>query len=103
VPFSWAAVPEATYYNLQLHRDGTKVFEAWPALPSLTFVPSPQGARPELEPALLRWYPEDGSTLPAGTYRWYVWAGFGERAEVRYGELHKQGSLRVDARGVTTR
>jgi len=102
VSLGWPAVPDATYYNLQLHHGANKVFEAWPALPMLAIMPTPQDGRRELTPTLHRWYLGDRNMLAAGVYRWYVWAGFGARTDVRYGELYKQGTLRIDARGATT-
>jgi hypothetical protein len=33
-----------------------------------------------------------------GTYRWFVWAGFGPRAEVKYGPLLGQRSFLVRRR-----
>jgi hypothetical protein len=69
----WAAVKGATYYNLQIVR-GRKVLSAWPVQSSFrlrrtwTF----NGRRYRLRP---------------GTYRWYVWPGFGRISASRYGRL----------------
>jgi hypothetical protein len=70
----WEAVPKATYYNVQLFRDGKKVLTAWPAATSLRLERSWRfgGQVQRLEP---------------GRYRWYVWPGFGKRAADKYGKL----------------
>ncbi len=70
----WEAVPEATYYNVQLFRDGKKVLTAWPAATSLRLERSWRfgGQTQRLEP---------------GRYRWYVWPGFGKRAASTYGKV----------------
>ena len=70
----WEAVPKATYYNVQLFRDGKKVLTAWPAATSLRLERSWRfgGQVQRLEP---------------GRYRWYVWPGFGKRAAGKYGKL----------------
>ena len=70
----WEAVPKATYYNVQLFRDGKKVLTAWPAATSLRLEGSWRfgGQVQRLEP---------------GRYRWYVWPGFGKRAAGQFGKL----------------
>jgi hypothetical protein len=70
----WRAVSRATYYNVQLYRAGRKVLTSWPARPSLQL--------------RVRWKFNgrlDG--LKPGTYRWYVWPGYGPAAQRRYGRL----------------
>ena len=70
---TWAAVPEATYYNVQLIR-GRKVLSAWPARPQLRLRRS--------------WvYAGRRYRLSAGRYRWYVWPGVGPRRAGHYGRL----------------
>ena len=70
---AWTPVSGARYYNIQLVR-GTKILSVWPHRPrfrlprSWTFA----GNRYHLTP---------------GTYRWYVWPGYGRRAASRYGRL----------------
>lgn len=70
---AWRAVPKATYYNLQLYRDGRKILTIW--LSSRSF-------------QLQRSWTFDRRTyrLTPGRYRWYVWPGFGPRSAVRYGK-----------------
>jgi hypothetical protein len=68
----WTPVRGASYYNVQLYRAGIKVFSEWPARAGLR---------------LPRAWRLDGRRyrLRSGTYRWYVWPGFGRPAEARYG------------------
>ena len=71
IVFRWAGVRKATYYNLQLWRGTRKVLCVWPAAARVR-LSSPwsyRGRRYRLSP---------------GTYRWYVWPGFGSRTEARY-------------------
>ena len=69
----WSAVPRATYYNVQIFRNGKKVLSAWPTSTSFR---------------LARTWKFDGrtQTLSPGRYRWYVWPGFGARSDGRYGK-----------------
>jgi hypothetical protein len=69
----WNAVPRATYYNVQVFRNGKKILTAWPGSTSFR---------------LARTWRFDGRTqhLTPGRYRWYVWPGFGPRSEGRYGK-----------------
>jgi hypothetical protein len=70
----WRAVGNATYYNVQLFRNGKKVLTAWPRSRSLKLSSS---------------WRFEGRThrLSPGRYRWYVWPGFGPRSASRYGKL----------------
>jgi hypothetical protein len=69
----WSPVPRATYYNVQLFRNGKKVLTAWPKSTSFR---------------LARTWKFEGrtQTLSPGRYRWYVWPGFGARSEADYGK-----------------
>ena len=70
----WTAVPKATYYNVQLYRDGRKILTLWPSATSLRLRSS--------------WtYAGRGYRLTPGVYRWYVWPGLGPRSANRYGKL----------------
>jgi hypothetical protein len=68
---TWTRVKGATYYHVQVLR-GTRVLAAWPTTTTLqlkrTWVMN--GRRFRLRP---------------GTYRWYVWPGYGRVSAVRYG------------------
>jgi hypothetical protein len=70
----WRAVPAARYYNVQLFRGTTKVLSMWPVHAHLRLRPAWRyaGVRRRLAP---------------GIYRWFVWPGFGRRAQKRYGAL----------------
>ena len=68
----WTRVHGATYYNVQLRRDGEKVLSRWPRSPRLQL--------------LERWRFEDGvRRLAPGRYQWDVWPGYGRRTDARYG------------------
>ena len=70
----WAAVPKASYYNVQLFRGRQKVLSIWPAGTSLKLSKS--------------WsYEGRDFTLTPGRYRWYVWPGVGNRDQARYLKL----------------
>jgi hypothetical protein len=71
---AWSSVPRATYYNVQVFRNGKKILTAWPTRESLR---------------LQRTWKFEGKAqrLAPGRYRWYVWPGFGQRAASNYGKL----------------
>ena len=70
----WAKVTRATFYNVQLWRNGRKILSRWPTRPAY-----------ELR---MRWrYGGGVRTLRDGTYQWYVWPGFGDRQRGRYGGM----------------
>jgi hypothetical protein len=71
---AWYAKPGASYYNVQLFRNGAKVLSAWPTRPTFT-LPSSWTFRGRPQKLL------------AGTYRWYVWPGHGAPSAARYGPL----------------
>jgi hypothetical protein len=78
----WLPVDAASYYNVQLFRGNAKILSAWPAKPALLLRKS--------------WkYNGRSYKLTADTYRWYVWPGFGPRADVNYGDLLGQSSFTV--------
>lgn len=76
---TWRRVSGAKYYNLQLFRVSasgarTKVLSSWPVKPQLRLRKS--------------WrYAGRSQRLTAGSYEWYVWAGFGARAAENYSPL----------------
>ena len=74
---TWTPVRGATYYNVQLYRQGAKVLSMWPAHARLQ---------------LPRNWRFDGHRyrLRPGRYRWFVWPGFGKRSAGRYG--HRIGA-----------
>jgi hypothetical protein len=77
----WHAIAHARYYNVQVFRGSRKVLSAWPTRPGLH---------------LHRAWSFNGHRykLRRGSYRWYVWPGFGSRSAHRYGALIGRSSFR---------
>jgi hypothetical protein len=82
---AWTPVRHSTYYNVQLYRDGRKVFSLWPS-------------HPELVLSLSWTFSRHRYALKPGRYRWYVWPGFGSRQSARYGSLIGAGMFVVARR-----
>ena len=82
---AWAGLPDASYYNVQLWRNGAKILSAWPVKTRL---------------ALRRQWSYDGRvrTLSPGLYRWYVWPGLGDRTAKDYGPVLGMQSFRITRR-----
>jgi hypothetical protein len=78
----WAPDAAADYYNLQLFRNGVRIFASWPTATLFTLERSwkYQGRR---------------YILAAGRYEWYVWPGFGPRKDANYGTLLGVRSFRI--------
>jgi HYR domain len=70
----WTSVRSATYFNLQLWRDGRKILSAWPSRSAFRL------------PAKWR-YSGTAYSLRSDRYRVYVWPGFGLKSAVDYGRL----------------
>jgi hypothetical protein len=68
----WKPVKRAAYYNVQLFRGKRKLLSRWPTAAQLQLDGS---------------WRFDGQRrrLASGRYRWFVWPGYGKRAERRYG------------------
>ena len=91
--FAWARDPKASYYNFQLFLGGTlllqsttaeprKILSTWTTGPSLNF------KNP--------WKWEGKSyKIAKGTYTWYVWPGYGARANVKYGPLMGPATFQI--------
>jgi hypothetical protein len=88
----WQPRPRATYYNVQLWlvRTGgqqqaakpVKVLSAWPSTPRLKLN--------------ARWvYLGKTYRLVPGSYRWFVFPGFGKRSQAQYGALVGQSAFTV--------
>ncbi|HEX6010825.1 MAG TPA: hypothetical protein VFY87_03275 [Geminicoccaceae bacterium] len=78
----WTPVRRASYYNVQLFRDGRKILSAWPGR-----------TRFRLK---REWsYAGRRHRLARGTYQWYVWPGYGARSDRRFGRLIGQHALRL--------
>jgi len=79
---AWVRVNGASYYNVQVSRNGRKVLSAWPT-------------RNRLKLSRTWAFAGRRQRLAPGTYRWYVWPGFGPQRESRYGQLLGEGSFVV--------
>jgi hypothetical protein len=78
---AWKPVPKATYYNVQLWRKG-RILSLWPRGTSVR-LPN-------------RWkYNGRRYRLTDGRYRWYVFPGYGRRADKRFGKLLGSSSFVV--------
>ena len=80
--FRWRAIQKASYYNIQLWRDGRKLLTTWPRTPKFRLPASwtNRGHRYE---------------LTRGYYTWFVWPGFGPLAKGRYGDLAGHAQFRA--------
>jgi hypothetical protein len=67
----WGAVRGATYYNVQLFRGSKRILALWPS-----------GHQVGL-PTAWKWAGKR-YRLGRGLYRWYVWAGIGQRSFANY-------------------
>jgi hypothetical protein len=68
---SWPARPGASYYHVQLFRNGKRILAAWPLTTQL------------LLHARWQWAGRRYRLAPA-QYTWFAWAGFGARAAAHY-------------------
>jgi hypothetical protein len=78
----WRKITRASYYNVQLFRKGKKVLSAWPT-------------KPQYQLKRVWRYRGKRHRLVAGTYWWYIWAGYGHRSEHRYGKLLGRRSFTI--------
>lgn len=78
----WTKVASATYYNVQLYRNGHKIMSVWPHSSVLRLTRD--------------WkYKGVGYRLTAATYQWFVWPGFGALASAHYGNLIGQRTFTI--------
>jgi hypothetical protein len=78
----WTTVRKATYYNVQVWRNGRKILSRWPLRSSLQLRST--------------WrYRGHTYRLAAARYTVYAWPGFGRPAAARYGSLLGTTSFRV--------
>lgn len=78
---AWLSVEGATYYNVQLWR-GARILSTWP-----------KGTSFQLRRSWT--YGGRRYRLTRGRYQWYVWPGYGRRAEKRFGRLIGSSSFVV--------
>jgi hypothetical protein len=81
----WTRVRDATYYNVQLFRNGRKILSAWPK-------------RPQLQLREKWRFRGRRHRLVDGRYQWYVWPGVGPRSARKYGERIGARSFVLDRR-----
>jgi hypothetical protein len=78
----WEGLKRATYYNVQLYRGTHKVLTRWPRTEQL-----------QLEET---WrFAGVRRRLKEGNYTWFVFPGFGERSERRFGKLLGKSTFKV--------
>jgi hypothetical protein len=82
--FAWRAVEGADYYNIQFWRNGKRL-SAWPVKAQFVLRSSWR-----FEGKVRR--------LAPGTWRVFVWPGFGDKADADYGELHVDATFVVRRR-----
>jgi hypothetical protein len=70
----WSAVRGATYYNVQLFRGSKRILALWPSRHQVGL------------PTTWKWAGKR-YRLSQGRYRWYVWAGMGQRSFANYKTL----------------
>ena len=79
---AWDAAAGASFYNVQLHRNGVKVLSTWPKAATLRVGRT--------------WrYAGKAQLLAPGRYRWYVWGARGTRQQPKYGKLLGSSSFVV--------
>ena len=91
---AWRPVAEADYYNVQLFRDSGKALTgSFLSTAQKILSVWPRGTRFALK---AKWKFQ-GRTyrLTQGTYRWFVWPGFGARAQNKYGPLLGENTFTV--------
>jgi hypothetical protein len=81
----WRRATRARYYNVQLYRGRRKVLTAWPTRTRL-----------QLQTKWTNLGRKE--RLLAGSYRWYVWPGYGAPSARRYGQLLGQSTFVVARR-----
>ena len=81
----WTAVRGASYYNVVLVR-GHRVFSAWPT-------------RTRLKLPRAWTYHGRRYTLRSGSYRWFVWPGFGSLSAGQYGKMLGGSTFTFGGRG----
>jgi HYR domain len=79
---AWRALPRATYYNIQLFRNGHKILSAWPSRPRLQLHNHWIHRRRQM-------------ILAPGAYVWFVWPGFGDPVRAQYGGLLGRSTFRM--------
>jgi hypothetical protein len=78
----WVPSTGASYYNVQVFRNGTKILSVWPGRNRFT---------------MKRVWTFGGAkrTLSPGVYHWYVWPGFGAHRDRKYGAVIGDSSFQL--------
>jgi hypothetical protein len=91
---AWLAVGGADYYNVQLFRETPQTL-ADSSLTSSKRILSAWPIRTRLQLKKSWKFQRRTNRLTPGTYRWFVWPGFGRRSEENYGPLLGQSTFVV--------
>jgi hypothetical protein len=83
--FTWTRVPRASYYNFQLYSGGTLLFQSTAASTKKILSAFPTKPLYRFK-SPWKWQGRKYK-MGKGVYTWYVWPGYGPRANVRYGPL----------------
>jgi hypothetical protein len=83
--FTWTRVPRASYYNFQLYSGGTLLFQSTAASTKKILSAFPTKPLYRFK-SPWKWQGRKYK-MAKGVYTWYVWPGYGARANVRYGPL----------------
>jgi hypothetical protein len=79
----WKEVPNATYYDVVLWRDGKRLLDVWPTS-ARALLPRNMSPRGGLSP---------------GRYLWFIYPGFDAKALQHYGALAGSGVFVIEAKG----
>ncbi len=78
----WEGLKRASYYNVQLYRGRHKVMTRWPRAEQLQLAET--------------WrFEGERRRFKEGIYTWFVFPGFGDRSDRRFGELLGKSTFRV--------
>jgi hypothetical protein len=91
--FTWTRDPRATYYNFQLYSGGTLLVQSTAASPTKILSAFPRKPLYRLR-SPWKWQGRKYKMVK-GVYTWYVWPGYGARADVRYGPLMGTATFRL--------
>jgi len=82
----WKRIAGATYYNVVLWRNGTRVLDLWPTTQTISLPTTSvnHGSKARLAP---------------GRYLWFVYPGFGAQSARHYGALASSGVIVIQQQG----
>jgi hypothetical protein len=86
---TWALVPGASFYNVQLYQNGVKLLSSWPRARHLQLGRS--------------WsFAGKHHSLRPGRVHWYIWPAFGSRGDPQYGTQMGASSFIVPGSACTS-